>query len=163
MILLLETLIVGVFFFKQKTAYEMRISDWSSDVCSSDLPGLLRPGPAPAAGAALALVLGGVFCGRAGGDHQGGGLPRAAGAAAVRVDALARLEGIERTGAARGRALGAGRGGVPGRDRAVAGADAVDGAVRWRPGAPQDRKSTAGSADGRSAERRGGNECGIEL
>src|SRR3546814_4077691 len=29
-----------VFFFKQKTAYEMRISDWSSDVCSSDLIGL---------------------------------------------------------------------------------------------------------------------------
>src|SRR3546814_4136245 len=28
------------FFFKQKTAYEMRISDWSSDVCSSDLVGL---------------------------------------------------------------------------------------------------------------------------
>src|SRR3546814_12410944 len=28
------------FFFKQKTAYEMRISDWSSDVCSSDLSGL---------------------------------------------------------------------------------------------------------------------------
>src|SRR3546814_13376612 len=28
----------GLFFFKQKTAYEMRISDWSSDVCSSDLP-----------------------------------------------------------------------------------------------------------------------------
>src|SRR3546814_956773 len=28
----------GCFFFKQKTAYEMRISDWSSDVCSSDLP-----------------------------------------------------------------------------------------------------------------------------
>src|SRR3546814_4113823 len=27
------------FFFKQKTAYEMRISDWSSDVCSSDLAG----------------------------------------------------------------------------------------------------------------------------
>src|SRR3546814_3237220 len=30
------------FFFKQKTAYEMRISDWSSDVCSSDLS--QRPG-----------------------------------------------------------------------------------------------------------------------
>src|SRR3546814_11330574 len=29
----------GFFFFKQKTAYEMRISDWSSDVCSSDLTG----------------------------------------------------------------------------------------------------------------------------
>src|SRR3546814_9717285 len=35
------------FFFKQKTAYEMRISDWSSDVCSSDLtarPLLTRDG-----------------------------------------------------------------------------------------------------------------------
>src|SRR3546814_8896408 len=31
---------VVVFFFKQKTAYELRISDWSSDVCSSDLPAL---------------------------------------------------------------------------------------------------------------------------
>src|SRR3546814_3934888 len=32
------------FFFKQKTAYEMRISDWSSDVCSSDLDdGYLLP------------------------------------------------------------------------------------------------------------------------
>src|SRR3546814_4062395 len=30
-----------LFFFKQKTAYEMRISDWSSDVCSSDLHELL--------------------------------------------------------------------------------------------------------------------------
>src|SRR3546814_19578609 len=29
------------FFFKQKTAYEMRISDWSSDVCSSDLVAIL--------------------------------------------------------------------------------------------------------------------------
>src|SRR3546814_2238667 len=29
--------VLYVFFFKQKTAYEMRISDWSSDVCSSDL------------------------------------------------------------------------------------------------------------------------------
>src|SRR3546814_2242978 len=29
--------IVSVFFFKQKTAYDMRSSDWSSDVCSSDL------------------------------------------------------------------------------------------------------------------------------
>src|SRR3546814_20144315 len=31
------------FFFKQKTAYEMRISDWSSDVCSSDLMHRRRP------------------------------------------------------------------------------------------------------------------------
>src|SRR3546814_4929441 len=103
----------------------MRISDWSSDVCSSDL----------------------------GGDHRGCGRPRVAGAAAVRVDALARLEGIGRTGAARGRALGAGRGGVPGRDRAVAGADAVDGAVRWRPGAPHLRPGPAVPADGYALRR----------
>src|SRR3546814_19820773 len=31
------------FFFKQKTAYEMRISDWSSDVCSSDLVSFIVP------------------------------------------------------------------------------------------------------------------------
>src|SRR3546814_3372615 len=31
-----------IFFFKQKTAYEMRISDWSSDVCSSDLSTPIR-------------------------------------------------------------------------------------------------------------------------
>src|SRR3546814_20628958 len=47
-----EVVYAFFFFFKQKTAYEMRISDWSSDVCSSDLlpcknraglgPGLLR-------------------------------------------------------------------------------------------------------------------------
>src|SRR3546814_4227913 len=38
-----------VLFFKQKTAYEMRISDWSSDVCSSDLmQGLARPVAQPA-------------------------------------------------------------------------------------------------------------------
>src|SRR3546814_2744159 len=37
-----------IFFFKQKTAYEMRISDWSSDVCSSDLsPAGGGAGPAP--------------------------------------------------------------------------------------------------------------------
>src|SRR3546814_17072621 len=33
----LYVVIIRFFFFKQKTAYEMRISDWSSDVCSSDL------------------------------------------------------------------------------------------------------------------------------
>src|SRR3546814_10806858 len=48
-------------FFKQKTAYEMRISDWSSDVCSSDLTAsiaLTNPGETPlyAAEAAAALV-----------------------------------------------------------------------------------------------------------
>src|SRR3546814_9139129 len=36
-----------VFFFKQKTAYELRISDWSSDVCSSDLFVLDQPRELP--------------------------------------------------------------------------------------------------------------------
>src|SRR3546814_1927665 len=36
----------SLFFFKQKTAYEMRISDWSSDVCSSDLSRRQRNGVA---------------------------------------------------------------------------------------------------------------------
>src|SRR3546814_2366600 len=42
--------IIVFFFFKQKTAYEMRISDWSSDVCSSDLT----------SAAALAMIM--LFC-----------------------------------------------------------------------------------------------------
>src|SRR3546814_10357419 len=37
LILLMSFVCFWFFFFKQKTAYEMRISDWSSDVCSSDL------------------------------------------------------------------------------------------------------------------------------
>src|SRR3546814_6676690 len=54
--------IVGVFFFKQKTAYEMRISDWSSDVCSSDLGVTRNPLADPGilgiqAGSSLAVVV----------------------------------------------------------------------------------------------------------
>src|SRR3546814_19888602 len=45
------------FFFKQKTAYEMRISDWSSDVCSSDL-GHCFPGRVSDAGASLVFGTG---------------------------------------------------------------------------------------------------------
>src|SRR3546814_2388742 len=36
--------VLDIFLFKQKTAYELRISDWSSDVCSSDLPAALLRG-----------------------------------------------------------------------------------------------------------------------
>src|SRR3546814_8149258 len=50
------------FFFKQKTAYEMRISDWSSDVCSSDLVDRLR-GIGKIEPARLAFVLLGPFVG----------------------------------------------------------------------------------------------------
>src|SRR3546814_3519493 len=56
------------FFFKQKTAYEMRISDWSSDVCSSDLRpttatkpernGITRCEPRPTPRLAQAVVCG---------------------------------------------------------------------------------------------------------
>src|SRR3546814_19355434 len=42
-----------IFFFKQKTAYEMRISDWSSDVCSSDLYNCLAHDDRLAGGRAL--------------------------------------------------------------------------------------------------------------
>src|SRR3546814_2654040 len=39
--------VVSYFLFKQKTAYELRISDWSSDVCSSDLANLNRVSSGP--------------------------------------------------------------------------------------------------------------------
>src|SRR3546814_4495179 len=62
------------FFFKQKTAYEMRISDWSSDVCSSDLetrdarqqpPGRgAEPQPAPEGEASRDLCHGGANVGQ---------------------------------------------------------------------------------------------------
>src|SRR3546814_741933 len=45
------------FFFKQKTAYEMRISDWSSDVCSSDLLYLLQHLDGAAASSSRAYAL----------------------------------------------------------------------------------------------------------
>src|SRR3546814_4606734 len=44
-----------VFFFKQKTAYEMRISDWSSDVCSSDLFAVVEPGGAGVGAGSLCI------------------------------------------------------------------------------------------------------------
>src|SRR3546814_2321446 len=67
------------FLFQQKTAYELRISDWSSDVCSSDL---LAPGA------------------RAREDAERGGVRRDAG------DAVSRLGGAERHGHAGGDDLG---------------------------------------------------------
>src|SRR3546814_9935472 len=60
---MLDSLLLLVFFFfKQKTAYEMRISDWSSDVCSSDLVtshfSFLRGASAPEELFASAALLG---------------------------------------------------------------------------------------------------------
>src|SRR3546814_6205738 len=61
------------FFFKQKTAYEMRISDWSSDVCSSDLKAAKVEALAYTGGAIVtALLLGGALLAlRAAGEQVG--------------------------------------------------------------------------------------------
>src|SRR3546814_5343494 len=77
------------FFFKQKTAYEMRISDWSSDVCSSDLlrdrggrvelrgeaavaPGALRPRDGAKVGELVGAVDGRAGVGRGHAGRRGG-------------------------------------------------------------------------------------------
>src|SRR3546814_10737137 len=78
---------VVFFFFEQKTAYEMRISDWSSDVCSSDLGGQ-RIEEQQAARLQLAL-------------HQSHARRRSGEAAAhVVVDADVALEAVEAPGEA---------------------------------------------------------------
>src|SRR3546814_4799652 len=61
-------------FFKQKTAYEMRISDWSSDVCSSDLP--CADLAKRARGAHQPVVLERAFFGAADLDRRVGRRPR---------------------------------------------------------------------------------------
>src|SRR3546814_4286567 len=48
----------SVFFFQQKTAYEMRISDWSSDVCSSDLSVSAKKSSSPARSRSRRFCLG---------------------------------------------------------------------------------------------------------
>src|SRR3546814_9066170 len=71
------------FFFKQKTAYEMRISDWSSDVCSSDLGAapFLHPSGRPAgSGGASPGAYRGAAGGAARGDRERGARPQSCGA-----------------------------------------------------------------------------------
>src|SRR3546814_14299189 len=65
--------LVCVFFFKQKTAYEVRISDWSSDVCSSDLPPGNGAGDDRAAAIARDIRSAGRDLGAAGLRRRGGG------------------------------------------------------------------------------------------
>src|SRR3546814_4816921 len=55
------------FFFKQKTAYEMRISDWSSDVCSSDL---VKPHKGPIACQLFPSVLEDLYAAHQGQENQ---------------------------------------------------------------------------------------------
>src|SRR3546814_10476312 len=63
---------LSFFFFKQKTAYEMRISDWSSDVCSSDL--LIVPGGEGIENLAIVDALGEPEPARIAGDREGIGV-----------------------------------------------------------------------------------------
>src|SRR3546814_9967762 len=63
--MLIKELMNIMVFFKQKTAYEMRMSDWSSDVCSSDLKGLSGGVNQPA------LLLSAIHRGGAGLRHSG--------------------------------------------------------------------------------------------
>src|SRR3546814_2932866 len=61
MVLCVVIVFVGItvffFFFKRKTAYDMRIIDWSSDVCSSDLPAYIFPFVDPLAGTLLSFAV----------------------------------------------------------------------------------------------------------
>src|SRR3546814_10147348 len=88
-------------FFKQKTAYELRISDWSSDVCSSDLVARLRAGAGARPGPVQPRQPGARRRPAAAGpDRLSARLHRAADAAGA--------VGEPRIGAGRGRALPAG-------------------------------------------------------
>src|SRR3546814_12385775 len=101
------------FFFKQKTAYEMRISDWSSDVCSSDI----EPAPVPVGPGVDVLAEQRDFL-RARIDQRlrliddRGERPRNLGAARIGHDAIgaefvaAFLDGEERTGRSEERRVG---------------------------------------------------------
>src|SRR3546814_1331838 len=94
-----------VFFFKQKTAYEMRISDWSSDVCSSDLL-IAQESRRLAVGAVVIVILGrqvdaarldilGLDPARLGGGDQ---LVHRRGIGAHRLDQIGRASGRESGG-----------------------------------------------------------------
>src|SRR3546814_12199952 len=122
------------FFFKQKTAYEMRISDWSSDVCSSDLGGKLRGAVGGDEAVLEQVVLGRrVELDRAAGavvvgDHQALGRNEARGAAAQRYHGVHRR--LRQVGQRGGVALVAG-----GRseERRVGNECGSTGRSRWSP------------------------------
>src|SRR3546814_2054209 len=84
LVMFVACFVLFVFFFKQKTAYEMRISDWSSDVCSSDLAerGAVRGAAAPHA-----------FCRAAAGANRAPAMTRGAAARAPRPAPQADLFG----------------------------------------------------------------------
>src|SRR5213075_3074461 len=105
--MILSNMVVFIFFFfKQKTAYEITRRDWSSDVCSSDLPAgaPIRPGPhGDPAHRHGAADLGGPQAGLDHSWHRGRPVPgrRVAPAAYARTGAGARLRARPRLPAAR--------------------------------------------------------------
>src|SRR3546814_83178 len=101
------------FFFKQKTAYEMRISDWSSDVCSSDLLGAKAAGSPPGRRNGLVSLIPGPAASRNGrvrvdsaSPAPDNGRPSAGVAQAGEPEPTVRHRGIAQSGSAP--ALGAG-------------------------------------------------------
>src|SRR3546814_11676223 len=140
------------FFFKQKTAYEMRISDWSSDVCSSDLH--RRPCPADA-GDGRALL-----CGEPGLGRRGdGGRHRLGGAAGALPAVAAHLSDVPRRALLRQQSLYLERAGGTAAARALAEGRAAAQAtlagrrrVRSAAAARLDRKSVV---EGKSVSVRG--------
>src|SRR3546814_6780915 len=156
------------FFFKQKTAYEMRISDWSSDVCSSDLSAVARVRRAGREVRAVDVGVGAAaaVAQRGGGVVQPGRGVRALGAvgAAVadEVGVAGRATAAERGGAFAQRDLaaaaahrdgadGVGRGQVLGATSAVVLLDQV---VAARSDAARQRRDLPGRARGRGVLHR---------
>src|SRR3546814_6624076 len=85
-----------MFFFKQKTAYEMRISDWSSDVCSSDLIATSDESPRGFRVTRKPLVPGV----RSHAGRRGGGTHRGRRSRSRRMERFRRRAGLERRHAA---------------------------------------------------------------
>src|SRR3546814_16618849 len=130
-----------IFFLKQKTAYDMRISDWSSDVCSSDLPGIEER-----VGAAAVERFGGDRGGIGEGIGAGGDDERGGGVEQHRVAIGAAFSGEQ---AAQGQ-------------RVIGGIAAVDRRHRiaWQPGVLGGDAGRHGQAcPPRSSERRVGEKC----
>src|SRR3546814_1355812 len=97
-VLVMFVFVCGCFlFFKQKTAYEMRISDWSSDVCSSDLPAVMQQ-----VGAGETVFAGETVDQHFGGRHAIGEIIERIAAAGGAVEMDVR-RGIEEIGRASGR------------------------------------------------------------
>src|SRR3546814_3527659 len=136
------SLVILVFCFKQKTAYEMRICDWSSDVCSADLAGLSLASSLP--------------CGKA---YEKPPLRRPPPVIGLPIDARLRRARRAEDRPAPGRGIGHGRGRGAGGDHEVrlqaSGPAAAVGEPGARPGVRRDLPLHPRSAvpDGEAADQ----------